>query len=533
MALVSIKNISQKQFQQGLFYSLIIFSIVFWLNKLNLIHLKTSVLSDNFISQIYGHSYLADLLILIFPFLLSQKLFPNKKFLRYSSIIFFLTTLIFTNSRSAIISLTIGLLFLKFKNKKPKIIKICLISTLLILFGLSFTQKYQNQFKKTVTGNRTEYWAIAIQGFKSSPLFGNGPNTFPLIRKELQDQSTNSNLAHSSILNFLCENGIIFTLIFIIAIFYGLKHTQKTNNVFFATGIIAIIHSLLDPTWSSPGIFIISLYLIFYHSPIFNKNPPKKCHSTTSIFIISSLCLLFFALDSLSNYFLIEKKYQTSLSFNPFNLDSRMGIISTTTTDSQAWNKNLDFTLKYFPKNEIVYQTLIKTLPFPENEKYYYQLFKLNPKENFNYYYQLTNIYYQNQNYNKLDQIFNLIDTNFTENQFLPEYAIPLSKISYKYALEKYSVNPQESLKYFEFTKKIFPILGYYQIEYANILWHLNQKQQAIEALNDCLLYVQPRQQCLTYLEKHQDQDFDQPGTPEFQNYIQNKLKLSPKEKSN
>jgi hypothetical protein len=531
MALVAIKNISPKQFEQGLLTSLIIFSIIFLLNKLQIVNINPSVLNDNFISQRYGHSYLADLLILIFPFLISKinsNFNKKQKYLNFSYLIFFLIILILTNSRSGITALSIGLLFLKTKNSHQKTIKRIILGLISIVLVLFLTPRYQNEFNKTISGQRFQYWNIALQSFQQAPLFGNGPNTFPLIRKQIQKQATNSNLTHSSLLNFLCENGIFFTFIFFFSIFYGLNNTKKKNNIFFTTSIIVITHSLLDPTWNSPGIFIISLYLIFYYSPIFNLKKQKN-RSTIPILILATICLLFYSLDTISNQLFIKDKYQSSLIFNPLNLDSRLKIISTTKPDSALWQNNLNFTLKFFPKNEIVYQKLINTLPFNQSEKYYYQLFQLNPKENFNYYYQITNIYYQNQNYEKLDKIIDLIDTNFIENQFLANYAIPLSKITYEYALQKYSsINPQKSLKYFQFTKKIFPILGYYQIEYANSLWHLGQKQQAKEVLNDCLKYPHPKQQCLTYLEEHQNIDFNQPGEPEFRNYIQNKLKISP-----
>ena len=102
-----------------------------------------------------------------------------------------------------------------------------------MFLGISFTPKYQNKFDKTIIGERNKYWSIAFKGFLDSPIIGNGPNTFSLIRREKQIKSTITSVTHNSLLTFLCENGIIFTFIIFIAIFYGLKNTRKNNNIFF------------------------------------------------------------------------------------------------------------------------------------------------------------------------------------------------------------------------------------------------------------------------------------------------------------
>jgi O-antigen ligase len=529
MTLVVINNISPKQFERGLLISLIIFSIIFLLNRLNIINLNPSVLNDNFIDQKYGHSYLADLLVLIFPFLISKvnpELNKKQKYLNYFYFIFFLTTLILTNSRSSVVALTIGLFFLKAKNFHQKTIKNIIIGLMSIALIISLTPQYQNKFNKTIDGERFKYWNVAIQSFKRSPLFGNGPNTFPLIRKEIQDQSISGNLAHNSFLSFLCENGIIFTILLFITIIYGLRNNQKKNNTFFGCSIIAITHSFLDPTWSSPGIFIISLYLIFYYSPIFINTPPKKILFSPSIITISSICFLFFVMDSISNHLLFQDKYQNSLIFNPLNLDSRLKIISTTNPNLTLWQKNLQFTLKYFSKNEIVYQTLTNTLPFLQSEKYYYQLINLNPKESFSSYFLLTDTYSRSNNFNKLEQILNLIDQNFIENQIPSSYAIPLSKISYNYAIDIYPTNKDKAIKYLKLTNKLFPLDGFYRVELANALWSNNKKEDAIKQLSSkCQEYPSAKEQCQTYLKAHQYQEFNQPGSLESITYVNEKLK--------
>jgi len=523
MTLAAITNISPKIFEKGLLISTGIFSIIFLLDKLHLINIGISALNDNFIKQIYGHSYLADLLVLTFPFIISRinpKLSKYQKYLNYALLLFFLVVLVITNSRSGFIAITLGLLFLQSKNLTQKIFKILIISLLLILLAISLTPKYQNKFNKTFIGERDKYWSIALKGFTDSPIIGNGPNSFSIVRKQKQNQPIVTSVTHNSILTFLCENGVIFTILFVVAIIYSLLETKKNNNIFFVSSIIAISHSLLDPTWNSPGIFIISLYLIFYCS-YFSKKPKNKKNISPLIVSLAIFCSVFFILDTISNQLFLKHQYQSSLIFNPFNFNSRIEIMSKINNKSEIWQKNLHFTLRYFNKNETVYKTLIDTTPFPQNEKYYYQLFDLNPKESFYYYFQLLNNIKKNNDSLKLETLLNYFDKNFNENEMPIKYAIPISKESYNYAVSLYPTNKDKSLFYFYLTTKLFPISGFYQVELANALWNSDQKEAAKEQLSiNCQKYTQAENQCSFYLKNYLNENFNQPGTEEYYKYI-------------
>ena len=527
MALVAIKKILPNNFEKGLLISTGIYSIVFLLNKFSFINLNTSILNDNVIKQIYGHSYLADLIVLVFPFILfriNSSSSKKQKYLNYFLFIFFLIILILTNSRSGITAVMFGLFFVNSNNKTQKIIKTIIISLLLVFLGISFTPKYQNKFDKTIIGERNQYWTIAFKGFLDSPIIGNGPNTFSLIRREKQIKSTITSVTHNSLLTFLCENGIIFTFVIFIAIFYGLKNTRKNNNIFFVASIIAIIHSFLDPTWNSPGILIISLYLIFYYSNIF-KDTKKEKNTSLFIFFLTIICFIFFVLDTLSNQLLIARKYEQSLIFNPFNLNSRMEIMSKINTKDNLWEKNLQFTLNYFSKNEVVYKTLIEITPFPQNEKYYYKLFELNPKETYPYYFKLLENIKKTNDSIKLETLFKYLNKNYNENEIPTIYAIPISKESYNYGVYKYQSNKIQALEYFNLSTKLVPNSGFYQVDLANALWHSDQKEKAINQLSvNCQKYSQAKDQCSIYLNNHRETNFNQPGTKEYVDYANNVL---------
>lgn len=519
MAFATIKTISPKNFENGLLISAVIFSFIFLLNKLNLINLNTSVLNDNFIKQIYGHSYLADIIVLTFPFLIfriGQNESKKQKYLNLGLISLFTIVLAITNSRSGVIAVIIGIIALKSNNKIQKIIKFLIAGLFLIFLIISTTPTYQNKFDKTIIGDRNKYWSIAIKGFLDSPIFGNGPNTFSLIRRQKQDQPIITSVAHSSLFNFLCENGFIFTTSFFILLIYGLIESQKNNNVFFSASIIAISHSLLDPTWNSPGIFIISLYLILYYL-YFSKKSKNRKNISLLIFSLALFCSIFFILDTISNQLLIKHQYESSLKFNPFNFNSRIEILATANQENELWQKNYQFLLRYFNKNEAVYKTLTDIIPFPQNEKYYYQLFDLNPKESFYYYSQLLINTKRNNDLLRLETLLNYLDKNFKENEMPTKYAIPISKESYNYAVSIYPTNKNKSLFYFNLATKLFPISGFYHVELANALWNSGQKDAAIEQLSiKCQKYSQAKDHCSFYLNSYQNENFEQPGTKEY-----------------
>lgn len=526
--LFAIKFIEQKKMEIGLIVSSLIYCSVFLLNKTNLLQLAVKPFSDNFILQIWGHSYLADLLIFPIPILINYLSLENKKkkiYVFFFALLIILVSLFLTNSRSALLSLAIGLFFLKTKISFQKTIKkIILIGIFLSLFILSILVIKNKIRNKTFLGNRIKYFESALIGFSKSPAFGNGLGTYSFINKKYQTEPfTNTFISHNSFATFLSENGLIFTLIFFILVVLSLKKTYKTNNLFFVCSLIAICHSFLDPTWESPGIFVLSLYFIFFYSLQYHKTEKSKS-SKFFIFILLTNLSLFFISKTISDILFLQGNFQQSIFFDPFNLNSRIAIIKNENPNSQIWKKTLKFSLKYFKNNDILYKTLIEKIPFPENEIYYYKLFELNPKGNFKNYYTLINYYLITNQNNKFETIFDLINHNFSNGEFSTEYAILVSKISYHYAISNFGNNPKKAIKFFETTVKLFPKLSHYHIELANAYWHTSQPKKAIEQLTICQKYQEPKKHCQQYLNNFKNQ-FLYPGQPEFTNYIDNKLK--------
>jgi O-antigen ligase len=517
---LAINNLKPQEFKKGLIVSTIVFSVIFILNKLSILPLPTRIYKDNFILQIWGHSYLGDLLILAIPSIIS--LFNSKNY-KIPSLILILVcaVLLLTNSRSAIFALLIGLLLLKPANFTQKIFKTALLGFAIFSFVFQFFCIYLKiDSKKSLTGNRFNYWQESLLGFKDSPVLGNGPGTFSYINKKYEKFPDITNYTHNSFLWFLSENGIFFTLIVFTAIILAIITNYHQDNIFFVTSITSLVHSFFDPTWNSAGILIISLYFIFYHY-LHKKNGRFKW----SFFIPVSVLLLLFIVSQASTRILMSQfNYKTTLLFDPINLKARLEIIKSNNPKDMYWQSNLASTIKLFPNETAVYDTLINITPFPENEKYYYKLFELSPQENYKRYVELAGLYYQHQLFDKLDELFLQIDRTFNENQLPAIYSFPLSQICYRTALENYKKNPESSIKLFQESVRLFPMLSHYHIELANAYWNIGYKKEALAQLSVCQTYLAAKKHCQEYLNEHKNVNLPHPGAPVIVSYINSNL---------
>lgn len=521
---LAVNIIKPKDFSFGLIIASLVYSIVFLLNTTGILHLNRADKGDNFILQVWGHSYVAEFLVLSIPLLLNQIFNSKKKIIWSIILIIVLCSIFLTHSRSALVALIIGLVFFKIHQKLSDKFKIGLIVICTIFFAFSFYQIYKGKEpQKTYTGARLEYWQEAIEGFKESPVFGIGPNNFLYINKKDQTFSLmTTSMSHSSLLNYLSENGLIFTLIFFGLITISLIKTFKINNLFFVCGLIALFFSLIDFSWSSPGILIISLYLIFYYPFSEIQKEPNK-FSLFYIVLISFLILLFTISKTTSDILYLKGDYSRSITFDPFNLNSRLEIIKKNDIKDISWQKNINETIFIYNNNLNVYQALINVDPSAQKEEYYLKLISLNPV-NIDSYISLLSYYQKNNLDKKIILLLQEIPRVISFSTLTHPQKIELSKIYYHVATKKVVLTPQESIYFFEKSVELIPGLAYYQIDLANIYWHTSQKTKASEQLKICLYYPNSKKQCQDYIDTHKDIEFDRPGRQEFIDYIDKKL---------
>lgn len=512
--------LNSKKLSKILLIFSLFYSFIFLLNRFHFIALTPDKSFDNFILQIWGHSYLADFLIFSTPFLLYQLLYSkfsssNQKYFYYFSLIFILITTLFTNSRSAIIAISISTIYIIL----PKIAKYLKISFILLIICLATFLNYQSYIQnrniKSYDGKRLEYWNQAIKAFIDRPLLGHGPGNFFYINKKYQNTlSTNTNYAHNSFLEYLCLNGLPFTLIIFAVIILSLLYQRHHHPLNFVIGLTALTNSLLDPSWNSIGIFCISLFYIFSENPqtisSLPINPKEKSHFSLTIFIFA---FLFFLSKTSSDYFFISKQPQLSLYLDPFNLNPRLTLLP----------QYLPSTLFLYSHNHQVYKELVRTIPLPQSESFYYQLFSLIPKENISDYGNLAKYYLTSDNLEKLDNLLTLATKNFNPLNFTPQESIPLAQTAYKLSLIDWQKQHYDvAIKHLRLALRFGQSWAVFHVELANAYWHTNQKELALKQLNtECQRAPESVPYCQEYLNTH-SQNFLEPGTAEIQDSIKN-----------
>ena len=389
--------------------------------------------------------------------------------------------MILTNSRSAIVAAIVGIIFLFPKNFPQKIIKYTFIIGLALGLFFIFRQSLDTLSQKTFSGSRFEYWQQALIGFRRSPFFGNGPATFGIINQQLSvTTGTSSNYAHNSVLEFLYGNGLVFTIIFFICILSGLITQFKNDRLLFSLGLASLINSLLDPSWSSPGILTISLIFIFYgNHHLFNLEKNSKIFLTT----LSLLVLIFFISKTSSDLLFLNGSYDLSLKLDPFNLNSLVKKLDI---------NDLTSVLKIYPNEALIYQNLIDRYPLPQSEPYYYHLFKLDPYTNLQNYLKLGYFYLETNN-SKLDILTKNILKHYSTHANL-SLSIYLNRVALRL----------NSPYYYQQSIALSPKWAPFYIDYANYLWHKNQKNEATNILYDCQQIRDPAVECSYYLRTNQ-----------------------------
>lgn len=488
----------------------VLYSLILILNKIHFITLTVDPNLDNFILQNWGHSYLADLLIfpiiyIIYELLNLKIISKNKKYLYIFISVFLLITLLLTNSRSAIVAISLSFLFLFLPKINQKIRPLFIISLLFLVIFICFQIFVQNPEHKSLDGSRLEFWHQALVAFTKNPLTGQGPFNFFYINRKYQSvPNTNSNYAHNSFLEYLCLNGLPFTLIIFSGIFYSLYYQYKNHHQLnFILGFAAIINSFLDPSWSSFGIFCLSFFFIFSHNSQILL-PSSKTHQNHFLKILTFVIIfVFFISKTSSDYLFISGQNQKSLSLDPFNLNARLALLP----------NNLSSTIFLYKNDFRLYQQLITDTSLPQSESYYYQLFSLVPYENETEYKKLMNYYLETKSYDQFIKLISLYSQQFVSGSL----SSSTLKTIYQAATNLYPTDPKKSIILFKLLVKYYPDEGHFQIDLANAYWHHQEKTLALDTLNSCLSNPSAHNQCQEYLNHQQ---FNLPGETDFLDYI-------------
>ncbi len=498
MILLNISCLYIKKIER-LFYTVIIssviFSIIMVLSKFQVITLPIVDLGDNFILQIWGHSSLG--LLLVFSIIIVVSKIGIKNYLYFLPILILLSiTLYFTDYRSAIISTVCGLTVLKMRNKFTLIIKWFLIIFLAVMLGKIFISVVNNQKpQKTFDGTRLESWREALIGFQRSPIVGNGPSTFSVINRQTRNSTKMfANYAYSSFWQFLSENGLIFTILLFGVVGFSLLYQYKNNNLLFAVSLGAILNTLLDSTWYFPGIFLLSLIFVFWKVPALYGVVTKNNKFFLKLTVFGSLLIFFLGTTIVVSDILYSGgNYRLAIKINPLELRSRLMLIDEDTPQ----------TIKLFKNNAYLYQRLISVNPLPKSEIYFYELFKIDPKNNFNYYYMLLRYYFASNQTQKINYLLELIENNINFDDWTTAETMPMAKMLYHQAKVEWDNGQREtSLRYLDLAARVSHRWSIFYVELAYVYKADGKIDEAKRVLRDeCSKNIYSLPDCNDHLE--------------------------------
>ena len=260
--------------------------------------------SGIFGSELIAGAYISQIGLLMLFLIKENNIFKEKTFnkiIQNIFILFLFLTIIFTGERNAILIFLICIILFFLFQKKQKIRSILIsnfifliIFSVLILNSYSIKTRYVNFLenigveKKTslvekIKNNPWSYhYQAAFELFLKKPLLGHGYKSFRLKCSETtidkdtikrkhyyRDYRACSSHPHNYMVEFLCENGIIgflFYVIFILIIFFKILKARKYANynyLMFAVG--SLLLAILMPFKPSGSFFTtFNASILFY-----------------------------------------------------------------------------------------------------------------------------------------------------------------------------------------------------------------------------------------------------------------------------
>ncbi len=509
----------------------------------------------NLVYATYGHSHLADYLILVIPFALTLFLTAKKekpKLLFGGLLIFYLVSFVLTFSRGAFLVLSPAILLL-ILLLKPQTAAKRLISWLLILvplgvlllilvyslssFGIDAKLAQPGHWlvkqivKPEFQAKRIDYWQQAWQGFLARPLTGFGWGTFEIVALRFQRETAGwSNFTHNWYLQTLAEAGIFALFGFVCFLFLSLRHLWKAIKKSpkaplliggFGAILASCLHSLVDYDWHFPAIFLTFLFLLanllVSSSRGLKRNQPLRL--VKWLMIGGAVLVFVFGWSQvIGEYFYQKGDYQKTLFISPWPA----------VRVHQIGDKIFE---KDFAQGEKIGQRILSlsqedpSMHYWLAEKYYYRgnlgqaaeyyqkAIEYNPLGNYHLYQKLGKIYIKIGQKEKKEELYQFFAQNLEKVKVEKEdksLAKTLYQIGQDYLKEG---KEEEALFWWEKAPAWAPWWSYFYIEVANLYIELGDLHKAEDVLNNCLNFYYPRKHCQEYLEKlSKGMDFEPPG---------------------
>ena len=508
----------------------------------------------NLVYATYGHSHLADYLLLVIPFVLALFITSQKKRGLFASLlIFYLVCFVLTFSRGAFLVLPMVVLLMVVLVRPQSSLK-KLLSWLLILIPLgllllvlvfslsSFGTKaklvqprhwlVKQLVKPEFQAKRLDYWQQALEGFKERPFFGFGWGTFEIVALRFQKEIAGwSNYTHNFYLQVLGEAGILALFGFLSFLFLSLQRIwqllmKNKRNPFLLGGFGAILasslHSLVDYDWHFPAVFLTFLFLLA-NLLAWRYQSTKKILSLklTKGFLIGLSILVFgFGWVQLAGeYFYQKGDYQKPLILSPWP------VVRARKMGDKIFEKD-------FVQGEEIGQKLISlssqdpSMNYWLADKYYYRgeqgkaaeyyqkAINYNPLGNHYLYQRLGEIYGQLGEEEKREKLYQSFAEKLVKTKAFQKKDDRRARDLYLIGEDYFNQGRLEEVVFW--WKKAIegaPEWSYFHLELASLYMSLVEPGQAEAVLNNCLNFHHPKAHCQQYLERLSKKiDFEPPG---------------------
>jgi hypothetical protein len=133
------------------------------------------------------------------------------------------------------------------------------VSGLFLIIGISFLKP--SLF--STFSQRLGYMSDAIKLIPGRLVFGNGPGSFQILQHPIQYTQYDVKYVHNSFLQFLVENGIVFTLILLaVTVFSIYRFIKQKKYTFLVCTIFIVLHSLVDFDLSYGAVMVLFGFLL-------------------------------------------------------------------------------------------------------------------------------------------------------------------------------------------------------------------------------------------------------------------------------
>lgn len=508
----------------------------------------------------YGHSHLADYLLLVIPFLISLFFFAKEKrslFVWGGLIILYFFCFVLTFSRGAYVILPLVIAFLFFLIKPKEVLKRTLfgltivVPVILLIFIslLSYRLPLKNEklltsrswlakqvIKPDFDANRIDYWQQAWDGFLSKPLFGYGIGTYSLVAIRFQRQESNwSSYAHNFYLQLLAEGGILAFLSFLGLLFFVFQKawliikTKKDPFVLGALGAIlaSSLHSLLDYDWHFPAIFL-TFWLIVANLIWFGEEKKNLWSKPSQIWqmlwraiiICFSIIVFVFGLTEIwGNYLYLKGDYRGVWWLAPTANNNLRKVVNSSFSQGLSSGEKISNQLVSLASgnpslNFWIGENYYSLGQLKKAQQFYQKSIELNPLGGWQLYLKLMEINTKLGEAGENDKLLTFLVGQISRTKNFKDFSISFGKTAYLVGLERLKEGDKEgTLFWWDKAGQILPEWSYFHLELASLYQSIGKPEEARKVLQNCLRFKYPKENCLNYLKEGEPVKLESPGT--------------------